>query len=58
MLGARKDMQSCYVLGKDVHSCCCSVAGVHFEGTTGVELAMALNMFLKKETNSSISWCV
>jgi alpha-N-acetylglucosaminidase len=30
--------------------------GVSFEGTTGVELAMALNMYLKMETNSSVSW--
>ena len=31
-------------------------AGVLFEGTTGVELSMALNMYLKTETNSSVSW--
>ena len=33
-----------------------SATGVLFEGTTGVELAMALNMYLKQETNSSVSW--
>ena len=29
---------------------------INFRGTTGVELAMALNHYLKYSTNSSVSW--